>query len=106
MCESTYLVQCFLPLRDNDNRTFPREMYDAERRALTTKFGGLTEYTRAPAEGLWKDGATETMHDDLIVYEVMTRDLDREWWATYRTGLQRRFRQKRIVVRAHAMELL
>lgn len=101
-----YLVQCFLPLHDNERKRFPREMFDAECRMLMARFGGLTAYTRAPLEGLWTDSAEGTTRDDLIIYEVMVEHLDWQWWGQYRSELERRYRQQQIVIRAQAIELL
>lgn len=101
-----HLVQCFLPLYDNEKRRYPRSMYEAETRTLTQLFGGMTAYTQAPASGLWNEGNTGATHDEFIIYEVMVNDLDREWWREYRRQLEERFRQERIIVRTYEIELL
>lgn len=98
-------MQILLPLYDNAGVALPRETFQAVRDELTHRFGGLTAYTRAPAEGLWAE-AGATTRDDIVVYEVMTDDLDRAWWAGYRVTLERRFRQQAIVVRATTATLL
>ena len=49
-----HLVQILLPTHDNHQQPFAREEYGRVREELTDKFGGLTVYTRAPAEGLWR----------------------------------------------------
>jgi hypothetical protein len=103
---SMYLVQVFLPLYDNANAQTPREYFHAVREELTNQFGGLTGYTRAPVEGLWKDNGGPTKRDDLVVYEVMVNDLDRNWWHGYRRSLETQFRQEQIVVRAQSIETL
>lgn len=100
-----HLVQLLLPLRDHDGKPFPRSTYRRVRETLTERFGGLTAYTRAPAEGLW-DGGDDVERDDIVVYEVMVADLDRAWWADFRAGLERDFDQDELVVRAQAMERL
>lgn len=100
-----HLVQILLPLYDNAGVALPRETFHAVRDELTQRFGGLTAYTRAPAEGLWAE-AGATTRDDIVVYEVMTYVLDRAWWGEYRTTLERRFRQQAIVVRATTATLL
>ena len=66
----------------------------------------MTAYSRAPAEGVWDGGADEPTHDDIVVYEVMVSDLDRAWWGEYRMGLERRFEQEELVVRAESIERL
>ena len=100
-----HLVQILLPLYDNDGRRFPSSHFAALREELTERFGGLTSYSRAPAEGLWEDGSG-TQRDDIVVYEVMTDTLDREWWADLRDQLTRRFAQDELVVRALRIERL
>jgi hypothetical protein len=90
-----YLVQLLLPRYD-----------EGVSRELTERFGGVTAYARAPAKGEWKPAPGETVHDDIVVYEVMVENLDRAWWAGYRKTLEQRLRQKELVVRAHALERL
>ena len=101
------LVQLLLPLYANDGERLPESVFVRVREELTERFGGLTAYSRAPASGLWQDDATgSTSRDDIVVYEVMVDTLDRAWWQQYRAELERVFRQKELVVRAQAMELL
>lgn len=101
-----YLVQILLPIHDNSQQPFPREEYGRVREELTERFGGLTVYTRAPAEGLWKLNDNHTSMDDIVVFEVMAKELDPAWWRKYRTDLEARFRQDVIVVRAQQTQLL
>jgi hypothetical protein len=37
-----HLVQILLPLRDNDGKSFPREVLEDVRHTLTEPFGGVT----------------------------------------------------------------
>jgi len=99
------LVQIFLPVYDNNGRRFPARMYAQERKRLIARFGGLTAYARAPAHGLWKDGA-RTKRDDIVIFEVMTRKIDSKWWNAYRHELQKRFKQKELLVRAQDVKVL
>lgn len=101
-----HLIQILLPLTDNDGWPFPRAEYDDVRRELTERFGGVTAFVRAPAEGHWKEDAGSTTRDEIVIYEVMVQDLDRDWWAELRETLRRRFRQEELVVRATRVELL
>jgi hypothetical protein len=101
-----HLVQLLLPLKDQDGKPFPRSQYRKIREVLTERFGGLTAYTRAPAEGLWEVGADEVAFDDIVVYEVMVPELDREWWREYREKLEDAFDQDELVVRAQEIERL
>ncbi len=100
-----FLVQILLPL-SVDGTAIPRERFAEVGRELTDRFGGLTAYTRSPAEGLWRSGGGTTTADQVVVYEVMTDRLDRRWWADYRRGLEGRFEQEEVVIRAQAMERL
>lgn len=100
-----HLVQILLPLRDNEGNAFPSELYAGVHATLKERFGGMTAYSRAPAEGVWKD-AGATVHDDIMVLEVMAGELDRAWWRGFREELERQFRQDAIVVRAQALTLL
>jgi hypothetical protein len=99
------LVQILLPVYDNAGRHFPANHYNRVRSELTQRFGGLTAYTRAPAEGLWET-ASEVKRDDIVVLEVMTEELDRGWWRDYRRELEKLFRQDQIIVRAQPYEAL
>ena len=101
-----YLVQLLLPLYDNEGSPFPSGMFRAVRDTLTARFGGMTAYTRAPAEGLWREEGDQTTRDDIVIYEVMTDALDERWWREWRAELERRFRQDRIVIRASESRLL
>jgi hypothetical protein len=100
-----HLVQILLPLYDNEGNRFPGEDYRVVRDELAEGFGGVTVYSRAPAEGLWKEDASRVQHDDVILFEVMVERLDRRWWAKYREILEGRFRQEVIVVRAQEIEM-
>lgn len=101
-----HLVQLLLPLRDNDDRPFPRAEFDRVSRELTERFGGVTAYLRAPASGAWREEGGDVTRDDMAIVEVMADNLDRAWWNGYRHELERRFRQDEIVIRASEIERL
>jgi hypothetical protein len=100
-----YLIQILLPLYDNEGSAFERQSYDRVRDELTKKFGGVTAFSNSPAEGLWKKGV-EVSRDRIIIFEVMSEELERAWWTPYRTQLEARFRQERMIVRATLIEQL
>jgi hypothetical protein len=50
-----HLMQILLPVYDNVGQRFSTDYYNQVR--LADMFGGLTAYTRAPAEGLWDSGS-------------------------------------------------
>lgn len=100
-----YVIEIFLPLRDNAGTAFAPSLFDAEKARLIDRFGGLTAYVRAPAQGIWDDGA-KPVSDQIVIFEVMAETLDREWWAGYRTALETRFRQDEILIRASQADRL
>ncbi|GEP03829.1 hypothetical protein [Methylobacterium oxalidis] len=102
---SQHLIQLLLPLSDNNGEPFSRSEYVRVRSELTEQFGGMTAFTRGPAEGLWEENG-ETARDDIVVFEVMTPELDASWWDRYRRALENRFKQDSIVVRAQEIWLL
>ena len=101
-----HLVQILLPLRDNEGRPFPRADFDHVNHELTGRFGGVTAYLRAPATGAWRADEDEVAHDEVAIVEVMDDALDRAWWTSYRSALERRFRQDEVAVRANEIERL
>jgi hypothetical protein len=102
-----FLIQILLPLRDNEENALPREYFGELRTTLTGKFGGLTAYTRAPAQGIWDpDDRPGEQRDDVVIYEVMTDELERDWWDDLRRKLEALFDQEVVVVRAMNIERL
>jgi len=100
-----YVIEIFLPLRDNAGTAFAPSLFEAEKARLVERFGGLTAYTRAPAQGIWDNGETP-VSDQIVIFEVMAEALDREWWAAYRSDLETRFRQEEILIRASQVDRL
>lgn len=101
-----YVVEIFLPLKRNDGSPQPRERFGEVRGQLVEKFGGLTAFTRAPAHGLWESSDGDVDRDSIVIFEVMTGDLDRDWWKDFRATLERLFEQEDIVIRASAVDRL
>ena len=94
-----HVIEIFLPLYDNEGRRFEGALYGRLREELVGRFGGLTAFSRSPAEGLWvEDG--ETSRDEIVIFEVQTDELDRGWWRDYRRELEQRFAQDLILIRA------
>jgi hypothetical protein len=100
-----HLIEIFLPLQDNQGAPFAGDDRAQVREHLAEKFGGLTAFTRAPADGTEKDGGRER-RELMVVFEVMTDQLDEDWWSTYRRELEDRFKQDRILIRASDTRLL
>ena len=100
------LVQLFLPLFDNQGNQFSKEDFSEVRKCLLDKFGGLTIYRRNAATGLWKDSAGEVDTDEVIIFEVMTKSMNRKWWKRYRPQLEEKFQQEEILIRFSVFEKL
>jgi hypothetical protein len=100
-----YLIQLFLPLFDEKGLAFSDQPFSDVRAQLTEKFGGITTYSRAPAKGFWKNEG-KLHRDDMVVFEVMTENLDRQWWNSYRQNLETCFRQDQLSIRAQVIEII
>lgn len=100
------LIQIFLPLYDNNKQEFDRSLYDDLRTRLKDRFGGVTFYRNAPAEGLWKDETGKTNFDELIIAEVMISEINKEWWQQFKKRLEQLFEQEEILVRSIIFEKL
>jgi hypothetical protein len=101
MIGESYLVEIFLPLADNLGRGFPPAKFAEMAEELKRQFNGVTVHDRKPARGKTQDSS-----DDIIIFEVMTSDLDRAWWASYRARLEHEFEQDEILIRATRIEKL
>ena len=49
------------------------------REELVARLGGVTAFSRIPAEGVWSDQGRK-VRDEVILVEVMVETLDRAWW--------------------------
>ena len=76
-----YITQLLLPLTTNSGQQLPQAIFARVREELTVRFGGVTAYSRAPAEGLWVSKDTAVSRDEVIVVEVMAEEPDEAWWA-------------------------
>lgn len=101
----SHLVQILLPKDDNQGHPYDLSVFQTVQSRLAGRFGGVTAYSRAPAEGVWAHDGTHE-HDDIVVMEVMVETLDRAWWSTFRRELETTLRQHQIVMRAHLIEIL
>ena len=84
-----------------DGTPFADAKFAEVRRTLTKQFGGCTAFTRAPAEGVFREDGKD-VHDDIIILEVMAETLDRKQWGLYRTHLEREFAQEEIYHSRHS----
>jgi hypothetical protein len=100
-----HLFQILLPRADKNGRPFEREDYDKLKEELAVQFDGVTAYLQAPAEGLWRKGG-DSDADEIVIFEVMTEEVDLSDWRSRRSKLERRFRQDRVVIRYMPMTLI
>jgi hypothetical protein len=99
------LIEILLPLRGNEGERFAQALFAEVRGELIDHFGGLTAFTRSPAEGVWAN-ESGVERDEIVIFEVMTDWIDRSWWRSYRAMLEQRFAQDEIVIRAREVERL
>jgi hypothetical protein len=101
-----YLVEIFLPQRDNEGHDFCAGLFSRVRQELVDRFGGMTAFTRVPVEGLWDAPEGGKCHDAIIIYEVMVQEVDRPWWEHYKTELEKRFAQEELVIRFSTVDVI
>ena len=101
-----HLIQLLLPLHDNEGRPFSVSHFTQVRRDLTDRFGGVTAFVRAPAVGLWKESADDINRDEVVMFEVLAEQLDRDWWSLYRKQLQNKFYQDEVLIWASTITKL
>ena len=100
-----HLIEFLLPLRDKEGSPFGETLFGQVKEELTQRFGGVTAFTRSPAEGVWQ-GEQGEERDEIVIVEVMADALERGWWSDYRGKLEQRFDQDEILIRAHGVERL
>jgi hypothetical protein len=101
------LVQILVPQVNGHGDRVPPATLQALGRELTDRFGGVTCYSRAPAEGLWQqDEDAPPKKDDIIIYEVMAQRFDRPYWRALQERLEIDLAQREIVIRAQLIEVL
>lgn len=101
-----YLVEIFLPQRDNEGREFRSALFSQVREELLERFGGMTAFARVPVEGLWNTPQAGRSHDAIVIYEVMLQQLDRPWWESYKAELERRFAQEEMMIRISRIDVI
>jgi len=101
-----HVIEIFLPLKRNDGSEQPRSLFAAVRKELVERFGGLTAFSRAPAEGLWEDHEGRVEGDQIVIFEVVADEVDRAWWSGFRARLERDFAQDEVLIRAAPSERL
>jgi hypothetical protein len=93
------LVEVFLPLETKRGQSIGPEVIENIVGRLADRFGGATAFTRAPADGLWKQGAI-IQKDRIVIVEVLVEELDQAWWKDYRARLEIELEQDEVLIRA------
>src|SRR5579884_3032862 len=101
-----HVIEIFLPVRRNYGSLQPRGVLGDIRAELVEKFGGLTAYSRAPADGFWQSEEGQVEQDAIVVIEVMTEETDRQWWRDFRARLEKLLEQQAVLIRSSAVERL
>ena len=100
-----HLVQILLPRADNTGRSFDRRDFDRVKEELASRFDGVTAYIQAHAEGVWKKGVSAEA-DQIVIFEVMTEQVELADWRDRRREFERRFRQDKVIIRYMPMALV
>jgi hypothetical protein len=101
-----HIVEVFLPLADNKGIPFAPELFEQVRDELLERFGGVTFFSRNPAEGLWEDSGDSVSQDQVITAEVMVDEIDRSWWTGFRERLEKLLDQEEVLVRSYPITKL
>lgn len=101
-----HLIELFLPLYDSEGNRFPEKIFSDLKNELTGTFGGLTIHSKAPATGLWKPVNDEPVKDTIIIYEIMTENIDEDYWQRWKKQLQTDLEQDEIMIRSTLIRLL
>jgi hypothetical protein len=101
-----FVVELFLPLEKNDGSAVPVQTFDRIKAELTDRFGGVTAFVRAPAEGAWRPSHGRVVKDRVVVFEVMVEQIETAWWRAYRSTLEHELQQEQVLMRAYEVTVL
>jgi hypothetical protein len=100
------LLQLFIPLTDNQGHQFDQSIFLDLRQQLTDRFGGVTIYSRGPVTGLWKEAENQIIADQMIIYEVLTEQIDLPYWKQFKLHLEDLLQQEQILIRYFAVSTI
>lgn len=104
--DKTLLFEIFLPLKNGMGNAFPHHYFDDLRVQLIKKFGGVTVYQRAPVIGIWDNPETGHEEDELVVYEVMTTNGEKNFWIKLKSDLANQFNQDELLIRSSRINVV
>lgn len=99
------LIQIYLPV-PGENDAAASGMFEVVQKDLALKFGGVTAFVRAPGKGQWRPTSEKTVYDDLVIVEVITEFINKEWWTEYRKKLASIVHQDKILITVNDIDLL
>lgn len=67
-----FLIQILLPVRAHGD---DESLFGETREELVNKFGGVTAYTRAPAQGVWVSPTGEKERDSVLMVRALHADV-------------------------------
>ena len=95
-----FLIELFVPLAKPQGGSIDQAVFDRIKQQLAERFGGVTAFVQAPAEGVWKSPSEETIEDRVAILQVMMKEIDVNWWREFRTTLEQELDQDEILVRS------
>lgn len=94
-----YLMQIFIPTRDNEGNPFEESRFTDLREELTNRFRGVTIYARTPVQGIWRRSEDSFQTDQMVIYEVIFDELEMPYWKRLKLSLEKSFSQEKILMR-------
>ena len=113
--QPSYLVELFLPVASAHAVDPSRSpALRTTRKELLDQFGGVTTFTRSPAQGLWVDDESDssnakkghTERDTVVAFEILAESIDIGWWREYQAKLRARFKQKEMLIRTTQVAMI
>jgi CRISPR/Cas system-associated protein Cas10 (large subunit of type III CRISPR-Cas system) len=101
-----HLIEIFLPLNSNDGTPQSSDEFRRVREQLVDRWGGVTAFTRAPAKGVCLQNGNQRAEDEIVVFEVMVKRVDKLWWLSYKRDLETQFSQQEILIRVTAVGVI
>jgi hypothetical protein len=92
-----HLIRLLLPLHDNNKQEFPTA-YFLKVREETNRSLRRSDRLRSFSRGRVVERCYKVSRDEMVMFEVMSNQLDKEWWSNYRTQLEKEFRQEELLI--------
>ncbi len=96
---SKHLVQILLPLLTGKGKDLEQDLFEDLLKELTDRFGGATSFKQSPGQGHW-DSGKQIEKDCVALIEVVTDELDEDYFRKLKTRLAKELSQDEIMIRA------